>query len=36
MPPKLIHFIDCHPRTGWYVAVVVTCDLLIQLLDLVL
>lgn len=30
---KAIEAIDCHPRTGWYIAVIVTINLLFQLFD---
>lgn len=28
-------WIDCHPRTGWYVAVMVTLDFLLHLMQAV-
>lgn len=28
-------FIDAHPRTGWYVAVMVTINLLVNVLNLI-
>lgn len=31
---ELIHWIDCHPRTGWYISVVVTLILLLQVADI--
>lgn len=32
---RLVHWIDRHPRTGWYVAVVVTVNLAVSILNLV-
>lgn len=32
----MIRWIDQHPRTGWYVAIVVTLDFVMQILSKVL
>ena len=31
---RLIRWIDCHPRTGWYLCIIATLNLLLNLLDL--
>lgn len=30
-----LNFVDSHPRTGWYLCIVVTLNMLLQLLDLI-
>ena len=30
---KLVYWIDDHPRTGWYIAVVVTADFILHILE---
>lgn len=32
---KCLGFVDTHPRTGWYIAVIVTLDLLLEFVQLV-
>lgn len=29
-----LHWIDCHPRTGWYLVVVASLNLILNVLDL--
>lgn len=31
---KMRAFIDCHPRTGWYIAFMVTLNFLVELFGL--
>lgn len=31
---RIIEVVDQHPRTGWYIAVIVTINLLLTILDL--
>jgi hypothetical protein len=35
-PPRLVAWIDCHPRTGWYLACIGTLNVFLTFLTLVL
>lgn len=30
---RALHWIDCHPRTGWYLVTVATLNLLLNFVD---
>lgn len=32
-PGPILRWIDAHPRTGWYVSLIVTLDLVLNLID---
>lgn len=32
---RFMEFVDAHPRTGWYVAAVVTLNFLLNLVDFI-